>query len=246
MTDYHFYSDLARFYDSFYEGKKFKEEAEYFYSIIKSINDNPLHSVLDIGCGTGSHLIHLSEYFEEVSGLDPSPDMLDIARNKIKDRATLFQCRIQEFKHQPAYSAVVSFNSALNYLVSTEDLTKAFQNIYNALAKNGVIVVQLHNCIDKDFLFCKDARFSDERLIVVGDWSNKNSSRLHHVDFFYHLYSKGTWENYHDTHIEYLFNKDQIHEALKSSRFTKINITDANSKNSPFNTSEYICSAVKL
>lgn len=47
-------------------------------------------SLLDIGCGTGETLAYLiSRNSLELSGIDPSPYMLDFAKKKLKDRVDL-------------------------------------------------------------------------------------------------------------------------------------------------------------
>ena len=49
------------------------------------------YSVLDIGCGTGINLVAFLNAGLEVSGIDPSPYMLDIATKSVKNRADLHQ-----------------------------------------------------------------------------------------------------------------------------------------------------------
>ena len=46
-------------------------------------------SILDIGCGTGSSLQVFLENGLRITGLDPSPYMLDIAQKNIGNRADL-------------------------------------------------------------------------------------------------------------------------------------------------------------
>lgn len=48
-------------------------------------------TILDIGCGTGESLAALLDMGLTVTGLDPSPYMLDIAREKLKHRADLYR-----------------------------------------------------------------------------------------------------------------------------------------------------------
>jgi len=46
-------------------------------------------SVLGIGCGTGMHLSRLNQMGLQVTGLDPSPYMLDIVKKNLGDRVDL-------------------------------------------------------------------------------------------------------------------------------------------------------------
>ncbi|VEN72810.1 Methyltransferase type 11 [Candidatus Desulfarcum epimagneticum] len=60
-------------------------QREFFLNMLKPA---PGETALDIGCGTGEHMTSLVEAGVSVTGIDPSPYMLDIARGKIKNRAS--------------------------------------------------------------------------------------------------------------------------------------------------------------
>ncbi|TSC68151.1 MAG: methyltransferase type 12 [Parcubacteria group bacterium Gr01-1014_56] len=55
---------------------------ELFEDIIEYFNLDGKGSLLDLGCGTGEITVPLSLHFEKVIGLDPSPDMLEEARER--------------------------------------------------------------------------------------------------------------------------------------------------------------------
>ncbi len=46
-------------------------------------------TVLEVGCGTGEHLLFFQKQGCYVSGLEPSPALLEVARKKLGDRAEL-------------------------------------------------------------------------------------------------------------------------------------------------------------
>ena len=47
-------------------------------------------AVLDVGCGTGAHLEHYQKAGCNVSGIDQSPSMLQVARNRLGESANLY------------------------------------------------------------------------------------------------------------------------------------------------------------
>jgi len=47
-------------------------------------------AVLDVGCGTGAHLEHYQNARCNVSGIDQSPSMLQVARDRLGERADLY------------------------------------------------------------------------------------------------------------------------------------------------------------
>ena len=51
----------------------------------------PNQRLLDIGCGTGNTLKYLLDHDLQLTGIDPSPYMLDIAREKLKNKVDLYR-----------------------------------------------------------------------------------------------------------------------------------------------------------
>ena len=61
------------------KGKVFTEPHPDIERIIKFFKEKGVRRVLDLGCGTGRHLIYLSKKGFEVFGLDASPKALEIS-----------------------------------------------------------------------------------------------------------------------------------------------------------------------
>ena len=69
-------------YDLFYQEKDYTEETRQLESIFKTYNTT-VHSILDLGCGTGNHAFPLAQRGYEVVGVDRSAPMLARARSKL-------------------------------------------------------------------------------------------------------------------------------------------------------------------
>jgi len=99
-------------------------------------------TVLEIGCGTGFHLINLANYFYSGIGTDLAPAMLDIAKKnsqrlkienvhfKIDDAETLAKFPNNSF-------GVVFFVGLLEHLINP---LACFQNVWRVLKKGGRLV----------------------------------------------------------------------------------------------------------
>src|SRR5262245_42140470 len=80
---------LAEIYDLIYSAggiKNYAAEAADVAALIRAHNPHA-HSVLDVACGTGEHLRHLREHFDDVAGLELSEPMLRLARAKVSGAA---------------------------------------------------------------------------------------------------------------------------------------------------------------
>ena len=73
--DYYKYSD---FYDIFNKYRNYKREIRFILNITKNKK-----WVLDIGCGTGTHLNALENLGYIVNGIDKSENMVNLAKSKI-------------------------------------------------------------------------------------------------------------------------------------------------------------------
>src|SRR5207247_2040583 len=71
----------ARFYDAIYSFKDYGKEAARIDALIRERRPNA-RTLLDVACGTGLHLKHLSERYE-VEGLDLDPELLKLASDRL-------------------------------------------------------------------------------------------------------------------------------------------------------------------
>ena len=77
-----FGSDYAEAYDLLYRDKDYSEETRLIDRVVKSYTNGPVRRVLDLGCGTGNHVLPLVQLGYEVVGVDRSAGMLEAARKK--------------------------------------------------------------------------------------------------------------------------------------------------------------------
>ena len=69
------------------------ELLELWMNVIASyVQNQRLHTILDLGCGTGRFSESLAAHFDaEVIGIDPSKKMLEQAQNKLRDHRVRYQ-----------------------------------------------------------------------------------------------------------------------------------------------------------
>jgi len=72
-------------------------------------------SILDVGCGTGSHLAFYQRYDVNLFGIDTSPAMLSVARERLGDGAELYQGSATQMPYPDA-----SFDLIISMLVLHE------------------------------------------------------------------------------------------------------------------------------
>ncbi len=100
-------------------------------------------SILDIGCGTGTLTIELARLAHKgkVVGIDPSPEMLDKAREKAlsMSHVSLINIPAHAIDFTKEFDLIFS-NSAFQWIKEQEDVVEM---AYNALRPGGRVAVQL-------------------------------------------------------------------------------------------------------
>ena len=93
--------------------------------------------LLDVACGTGMSTIPMLDRGWTVTGCDISPAMLDIAREKIGERADLFEADMRELPDFGEFDLVWAINDPLNYLLDVEELEATFDGMRRNVARTG-------------------------------------------------------------------------------------------------------------
>lgn len=137
---------LARDYDAFHKGNKlFEADTAFLDEVVPS----PCR-VLDLGCGTGRHVVHLAGKGCEVTGVDLSPWMLGQTAKKL-DRhgysARLVRadiCRLDGLEDR-SFDAAVCMFSTIGILRGKRLRRAALEEWRRVLVPGGLLVVHAHN-----------------------------------------------------------------------------------------------------
>jgi SAM-dependent methyltransferase len=100
-------------------------------------------TVLELACGTGSVLALLRDDFE-VTGVDLSPQMLEIAREKLPD-AELVLGDMTGVRLGRTFDAVLCLYDAVNHLVEFADWERLFDTARAHLDAGGVFVFDMNS-----------------------------------------------------------------------------------------------------
>jgi SAM-dependent methyltransferase len=96
--------------------------------------------LLDVACGTGLHLEHLTARFE-CEGLDLDEGQLEVARGRVPD-VPLHQADMTDFDLGRTFDAVVCLFSSIGYAESEEALDRAVASMARHLNPGGVLLIE--------------------------------------------------------------------------------------------------------
>lgn len=214
------YSEAAEFYDLLYQGEKdYPAEAVLLAQLIRE-RAPAAATLLDVGCGTGSHARALIDAGFTVDGVDIEPAFVELARAKCPE-GTFYVGDMTALNLPRRYDVITCLFSAIGYVESETALRHAIAGMRRHLNRGGVLIVDpwfepgqlTHGWITvllgtgADVTVCRMSR-----TLVEG-----TTSRL---EFEYLIGRSSGIERRRETHTLTLFTQSQMEAAFASAGLT--------------------------
>lgn len=103
--------------------------------------------VLDLACGEGTFAVAMAKRGLRVTGVDLSPEMLDIAREQAAKEGLevrFLQQDMRSLRLRARFDLVTCWFDSLNYLLEIDDLEQAFTGVSRVLDKNGLFIFDVN------------------------------------------------------------------------------------------------------
>jgi SAM-dependent methyltransferase len=140
------YDNFARYYDLEYQ--RFTDDLDFY----RQLADDAGSPILELACGTGRVLLHLARNGHTVTGLDVSPPMLAIARERlaaeppdVRARVTIVEQDMRRFLVDGRFRlAILAINSFM-HLMTARDQERCLKRVRRRLVGDGLLVVDVFN-----------------------------------------------------------------------------------------------------
>jgi SAM-dependent methyltransferase len=129
----------ASYYDLLYADKDYAAEAHYVIKRLNAYGDSP-YVILELGCGSGAHAVHLCATGLEVTGIERSESMVQKARSKGIERFTALKGDITDFNLVRQFDAVIALFHVISYLTTNDELLACFRKAHSHLRANGLFL----------------------------------------------------------------------------------------------------------
>jgi SAM-dependent methyltransferase len=134
------YTELAKYYDLlFSHSKDYEAESREIRRLITKHKKTKGDALLDVGCGTGRHLLYLKRWYD-CAGMDLNQEMLDIAKRAVKG-VPFKRADMMRFRTPKRFDIVTCLFSAIGYAMTYEGLDRTIRNFHSALKPGGVLII---------------------------------------------------------------------------------------------------------
>ena len=140
------YCGAARIYDAVNADIDYSAWADFITKGLSRFGEGRAEPelVLDLACGTGRLTHELAARGFDMTGVDLSPEMLEIARERCAGQNVLLLCQdMRSFELYGTVGAVVCCLDSVNHLTEDGDLDECFSHVHNYLVPGGVFIFDI-------------------------------------------------------------------------------------------------------
>jgi ubiquinone/menaquinone biosynthesis C-methylase UbiE len=207
------FNKTSQYYDLIYSYKDYRKEAK---SLVAIINKNLLsggNRLLDVACGTGHHIMYMTEHYE-TEGIDLSEEMLMIARRRTPNVA-YHHADMIDFNLHRKYDIVTCLFSSIGYVKTMDNLKKALTCMADHLVPGGVLLIEPWFTPKAWVPGTVHANFVDEPDLKIARVSTSLvKGRISFFDFHYLLGTPEGTEHFIERHELGLFKAEEMWAAI--------------------------------
>ena len=177
------YTNFARIYDQLMQDVDYSSWARHYHALLKARGVQKGARCVECACGTGSLTIPLRKLGLNMTGVDLSEDMLEIAMDKARKAGVMipFICQdMRELSLPRRTDAVLCTCDGVNYLLTEDDLSQFLQSAAAALKPGGALIFDLStpfklrytlgsnmlNRAEEDYAYLWDNQWDEENRTV--------------------------------------------------------------------------------
>jgi len=224
------FTEVAAAYDELMSSVPYRRWVDYVEKILRRLRASP-RKVLDIACGTGNVTFALADRGYDVTGVDLSEPMINIARTKAARQGRAISFHVGDMRSlslPEEYDLAICLYDSINYLLTLEDVAQAFASAHRALKPGGLCIFDVNTIYAlRANLFTQRSHDPDAR--VRYDWrsSYDDDTRICRVTMDFWVREGTTSRHFTEVHYERGYLLRELVDALTGAGFRTLAVYDA-------------------
>lgn len=139
------FKNYSNYYDLIYKDKDYRKETVFIEKSLVRFSHPKPKSILSLGCGTCSYEILLAKKGYDITGIDLSKDMLEIASEKIKklklkSKISISNKNVQDFSFKKKSDAAIAMFNIVGYQTQNKQIKDMLRCVNKNLKKGGIFM----------------------------------------------------------------------------------------------------------
>ena len=220
------YEYLAGSYDELMRDADYRRRADFIEKLLRRAK-RPVHTVLDLACGTGTMTCILTRRGYELISVDASEDMLMQAREKaqsIEGIPPLFLHQsMPRLDLNDTVDAAICCMDSLNYLTAPRALRRTFERLHLFISPGGLLVFDVHGLAKLEAM---DGQvYLDESDDVCCVWRTEYRPKSRMLEYCVDLFTlrpDGAWDRETEYHRQRGYTVEELRQLLEETGFADI------------------------
>ena len=220
------YTAFAEVYDEFMSNIPYDEWAKLIDTRLRKESTGT--KILELGCGTGTFTFLMEEKGYNITGIDCSKEMVDIAVTKAKKTKKKSRFLLQDMRAielNESFDCVISICDSMNYMNDTFDLNCVFECVRKVLNDGGIFLFDMKT--ESFYEELGENVYTDET--EKGDYIWKNFYDKENRDNYYELSiyvrkRNNLYTKHIEEHLQHAFTQSEVLEAAEKNGFCVVDI----------------------
>lgn len=198
-----------------------------YYKLLLAYQGVRPHTLLDVCCGTGTVALMLAKEGFELTGIDLSPEMIRIARDKAQDQGvdvTFEPGDAVDFDLGRKFDGAYSFFDSLNYITDPEKMRLAIARVGQHLQPGGSLIFDLNTAFafETNLFDQQDtSRTAPIRYSWHGDYDPVSGLIAVSMKFWTDMGS------FTETHYQRAHSDEEVRDWLARAGFEKVRVFES-------------------
>ena len=220
------YDLLAPVYDKINGDLDYSKWADFIEETVRREYNGEPELWLDLGCGTGRMTLELARRGRDMTGIDSSPEMLDIARDAaeelgVSDRVLLLCQDMRSFELYGTVDVAVSCLDCVNHITKPSELVTCFSLVHNYLSPGGIFIFDINGRGKFETVY-SDRSYVMEEDESICIWQNDYNKKTGICNFYITLMTEcadGRYERYDELGREKMYTIASVKRMLTAVGF---------------------------